>query len=135
MGPDDRSVPPDWPSLPVHIASLIVALPIGAWVWMIPDRIQHSCYHRVRAVETGTTEDGDRATVVEASCRGVWPLQQLAAWVWDGDPVLARFDAGKAAACAACLGGFKTRQGWWARGLARWWAGGRTGVTQSSGAA
>jgi hypothetical protein len=106
-----------WPWMPLNPRPIDVAPPVGWWVWVIPERVRHTGFHQVRAVELIDEDDGP-VQVVETVCRRVWPLSSLAAAVPDNHMVLGWSADSTHAACRACIGGYSGRGGYWKRRLA-----------------
>lgn len=117
--------PEDWPYLPLNPRPITIRPPVGWWVWIIPEKVRHSSFHRVAAVED-VDEDGQLVAVVEAECGLAWPLELLAAAVPSHHIVLDWEADGTHAACRNCSSGDVGRRrtrSYWARRLAHHRAG------------
>jgi len=103
--------------MPVDPRPISLTPPVGWWVWLISEKIRHTSFHEVIAVEALRLED-ETITVVEVACRRAWPLEHLAAAVPPHHPVLALELDGTHAACPNCSTGGSGRTTWWAKRLA-----------------
>ena len=119
----EEADPEDWPYLPLDPQPLAVAPNVGWWVWIVPEKVRHSSFHRVVAVALLDDNGGEPITVVEAECGLVWPLEAIAAAVpshhialdWEADGTHAR--------CRNCDSGNvgrKRTRSFWARRLSEY---------------
>jgi hypothetical protein len=111
--------PEDWPFLPLEAEPLASPPLIGAWAWIIPEKVRHSSFHRVVSVEVIDHVDDEPVTVVEGACGLAWPLEAIAATVSWHDPVLDRQVDGAHARCRNCSSGDvgRHRRSFWSRQL------------------
>jgi hypothetical protein len=119
-GVEEVADPEDWPYLPLNPRPITIRPHVGWWVWLITEKVRHSSFHQVAAVED-VDDDGQIVTVVESRCGLVWPMEYLAAAVpyyhialdWEAD--------GHHAACRNCSAdvvGRRRKWSYWARRLA-----------------
>jgi hypothetical protein len=120
-GAEGRIANPDrWPFLPLDPRPIGLRPLLGWWVWLIPEKVRHSSFHEVAAVEQLRIEEDPPVDVVEATCGLAWPLDHFAAAVPAHHPALALVVDSHHAACQNCSSGTRRgrRSSFWSKRLA-----------------